>query len=407
MPDDKPVSSVDVSTDPMGNGDYVVVHRGGPNKVERCPWPLIKTSESAGNGRIELRNRSGFYGDDAHDDTSVVAAAIEDVPEGGKLIAPATAIMNVNSAESEIFSREHPITIEGEGQQGSYFKFNAAVGATTDLFRCKPANAGSAVGWAFKNFGVIGGSATRGRHAFHFDTDDTGLAFDSVLMEQIYCEYLAGYLVHCTKGAGYSVFNSTFRNGKSYAGLNFTGAGDSIRVLDFGITGPGEGIIVDLQAGAGNFVIKEANITTAKGMVIVRATEGITIESCEFEQNVVNTSDNNALIDIQGTTSVVTNAQIIGMTLRVLASMGNPHPIRLDHSANAYINGGRSSCITPAYHVHDTANATDTVVDVGFNMVGTGGGVHGTGARTVHLYTEGGAYKCRGGSGTVTTLAAA
>lgn len=305
----------------------------------------------------------GAVGDGVTDDTAAIQAALTATPGGGILFFP-NGYYLVTGSGTEIFLRTTPITIVGEGTN-SFIMLNTTMGATTDLFRFKPASAGDVYNWRVSDIAISRKSGTVGRNAFTLDTGGVGRNLRGLIIEHVYCEYMLGYFVQTTATAYDGVFSSTIQDCYLLCGISLIGAGDSFRILNNIIGGPTEGVIADLVTQSGNLQIVGNSISTAKGCVVVLSCNSLVIANNIMEQQVTNTATNNCLIDLRGTTNRLNAPFIYGNSIGVPSSVGNPIPIRIDRVDNGSIFANNIGVPYGIYCITLTANPTKICISPG------------------------------------------
>lgn len=321
----------------------------------------------------------GAVGDGSTDDTLPCKSAVTACPEGCELVCVGSYL--VTGVGTEIFLRTLGFTLRGVGSLAG-FTLGSGMGATTDVFRFKPASSAHNLNWRVRDltFKPQGGSV--GQHTFNLDTNAANLRFDGIVIERCFTFFNSGngYFVKTTLGAGLGVNNPVFRDNAIDAGFSLIGVGEMARVLNNVIKGPLEGVLFDPLANAFGGIISGNKMTSSQGGVIMRSGTGVVIADNLIEQTVTTA----ACIDLQGT-----SFNIVGTVIRgnfVFALGVNAHGLHINSASQTYIEGNPSlQGAGTGNGINITANADATTIGMGNGVFGgiTDGGTH-----TVQLYVD-------------------
>lgn len=275
--------------------------------------------------------------DSVTDDTAAIQAALTAVPEQGTLIFPSGTGCIVSGSGATIFTRTTAITLNLNGAT-----IVATAGASTDIFLFQPTDNACHRPWHVTNGIIV--IISGGRHVLHISTQGSNT--------KCIAEFLVDRIQDTPSGnaAGYSIyvdnpvtntnggtFNSYFEKNVFTNGIVLSNAGDSFRIRDNILTGTKYGIYLNIAVGGGGILISGNNITAAAQLVVDNAQGVLAIDNNEFEQSVTNTTPNNAVIDIIGGTSTIQFLKFTGNSVLVLASTGDPTPLRVFNTAYAVI----------------------------------------------------------------------
>ena len=317
---------------------------------------------------------------------TAIQAAMDAVPTGGTLLISESYPVDGSGspAPTELFLRTEAIQIRGQGL-GSGLVVAAAVGASTDIFRFAPEDAGEVYLWAVSDLNITVASGTPGRHAFNLDTEIAGTFFQGLTIERVRVTTIGGRAIQTTNtNLNGGVFNAVISHNIFSRGISLIDGGDSIHILHNVISGTDTGINAVLVADAGNLVIAFNNLSSDKGMITIGRADGIIIAYNEIEQQNTNTQSNNAMVDLAGGTARICSVNVVGNIIQSLASTGDPDILRVGLVDDLFIDGNRFSAIPPGSSILITANAINTRIGAGNEFLGAGTKVANSGVYTTH-----------------------
>ncbi len=290
------------------------------------------------------------------DQRAALQAAIDATPlYGTLLIQPTTHPIMVGPSGSGYCLRidQRPINIQGDGKNGWLGQL-ASVNNTDDFIRIVPYAGGIWESFSMRNL-FIGNSngLRRGKSAIVVDTTTNAAALlTGAVFENIYTfDSVAGHNL----GASFTHLNTsianpnggmvctTIRNCILLGGLSFQATGDHNCVERCQIAGAYAGIAVTMVNGtsgrSANFGLIRNNITLPGGTIIDSGTK-VTIQGNTFEQTVLSTEPNNAVLDITGGSYQVDVINILDNNIGVTAGL-TTIPIRLVNVKNATVDLNR------------------------------------------------------------------
>jgi len=332
--------------------------------------------------------------DSVTDDTTAIANAIAATPAGGLLLLPPSTCL-IRGSGSAIFTITNPINIVGTGSSasggGSALLVASGVPTTRDIFHIVGVTNSTLRGYSFKNFSIVPVSGAVGQHGLHFDTTagtTTNLA--EITIENLVIVATAtagGNSIFFDNGIGTNTNGGSFHiaiNGGFYGGgISSAQMGDSISIENALISTANAGIIINQVAGAGSFGADYNNISGAGGCFIIQSSISFNIKkNNECEQQVTNTEANNSVIDITGSSGNVSSGKIEAQ-INVLASVGNPTPIRIANATGVVVDNARLSTPAAYAHIINTAAASGTVIGAGNLFTGGGANITDTGSGTI------------------------
>ncbi|TXH51061.1 MAG: hypothetical protein E6Q97_19160 [Desulfurellales bacterium] len=308
------------------------------------------------------------------DDTTAITNTIAATNAGGVMYVQNGQCL-VSGSGSQIFLiATKVIKIRGYGMSvtgttGTTFYIATGVPVSRDLFRITGTTGSNLRGYEFSEFNVTMQSGTGGRHVFHFDsTGGAATNFSEVLINRVYAAAGAsagGYSVYLNNTGGATIqggfYNSDITQSWLGGGIGSTLTGDSIRVTNNIISTANAGVTINQVAGAGNFTVRNNNISGTAGCVVVTGAVSPVIEDNICEQQATNTEANNSMIDLIGSTSNISSAKILKNQVQANAATGNPTLVRVATATGTVIEGNRLA--TPAVYaaVVITAAATGTI----------------------------------------------
>lgn len=343
----------------------------------------------------------GAVGDGVTDDTTAVANAIASLGSaGGTIIIPNGCFCKIGGNGTQIFLITAPIRFVGPGFGAGGFFVTAATSSTTDIFRIAPATNTTLFNVGMTGCQIVPLSGTPGRHVWNFDTTTgTTTTISEFLAEDCYFGAFGNYTFFNNTGGSTTsggIFSSHFvRNvcagsGSTTAGGGFGGAnwGDSNHINGGRFAGNGYAVNINLFAGAGNFILENANIVCSS-MVKIDGGYKIIIQNNTFEQQLLtNTSTNNTIIDLNGGVAPVINATVTNNLIVVGSGLGNPTPLRINNASTTIFDINRFSTPSAYAPVVSTASASSIVVG-GYNAF-SGTGALSLAAGTVAINLAGG-----------------
>lgn len=375
------------STNP---GCLVPTRPAGDNSNAAASTAFVGTAVSNSGGIP-----AGLVCDGSTDKTAAIQAAI-DASYNGTITLPRGDCL-VSSSGAQIFSITGAIRFTGLGMQGanaSCLMIAAGTGGSTDLFRIIPP-AGGIRGLQFDHFCIKSQSGNVGWNNFHFDTTSLSVAafIAEMDIDHVYTgpgTASSGFSVYLDNiAANPGVFNSTISDNLFSQGIDMLYGGDTIRVLNNIITGPGYALTGFNIAGAGNFQFIGNNVSSLSGVHFIGGYKPIFAWN-EIEAQATSTSANNAVLDIDGLFSVVDSPQIIhNMIQAPVPATGNPIPLRINTADKSFVDGNRlgtSGTYTP--FVIGSA-ATNTIVGAANTYPGATTPISDSSTSTSYVQTAG------------------
>ena len=237
---------------------------------------------------------------------AAIVSTIAAVADGGTVYMPAGTYVCNASLPITITKR---ISIVGAGW-GTVLQVASTVGATTDVFLCKPSNATDIQGVKFENFRIQPQSGTPGRYGINFDGTNASFAYMEI--DKLRIDALGNYAIAVTNAGSNNngtPYTTSIRDCVINGGILLNGAGDDVLILRNTFTGARDVNIttapvgrVGTDGGAHGFLFMENDVTSAGGIVIINAWQGALLNN-DIEATVTSTETNNAVIDLQGNSS--------------------------------------------------------------------------------------------------------
>jgi hypothetical protein len=244
------------------------------------------------------------------------------LPSTGGIIMIPDGDFVVSGTGAQLLLVTKPVTIRGAGWR-SRLVVASTVGASTDVIRVAPTS-GGLEGCRFERFAIVPQSGTPGRYGINVDVSSGYVAY--AVFDHLRIGTLGSYAIQCTNTVPNADgwFTTTIRDSVITGGINFSKAGDSLRIVGNTITGA-RGILVDLvsgvDGGAHLFLLADNNITCDAGTRILNATTGRILRN-NIEQPNASTGPNSAMLDLDGSaTTVLENIVVEGNYLG--ATTGN------------------------------------------------------------------------------------
>src|ERR1035437_1994524 len=333
--------------------------------VKRDGSTLLTNYWNAGNFSVTSHNSVDWVNAGAYGFTSAgIKAAIAATPYGGTCYLPVGTYV-LADADLPII-RTTPISIVGAGN-GSVLLVSATLGAGIDVIVLQPTNsappARDGLFWSLRNFRIKPAAGMPGRHAIHLDA--TNGLLEELLIENMSVEWLGGDAIH-----GDGAFTggiptlSTIRNSRLAGGIQLLTGGDTVRILDNGISMPyanHAGVDVTLVGGASTLKISGNNIGACDGgcIHVGGAPYNVLIEDNEFETNVSFAGSNGAVVDVDGAaygTKILNNSfQVVNGATAI--------GLRINTGLDAYVAGNVfERGVGGSVDIAITAPATSTVI---------------------------------------------
>jgi hypothetical protein len=347
--------------------DHTVLGRigtgGGSGPSQAIPFATMAAQLAAIS--LPTPYQFGAVGNGVANDTAAINSAIAATPAWGTLFLPC-GTYSVTSSTAQIFLISQNINIVGAGWCA---KIVVASGNTAaDLFHFYPP-AGQNRGWKFDSFAIDSTASSSLSNIFHIDTHQTntsgmgGAIWNNIQMLGA-VNSIAMFFDNPSSNVNGGAFQVRITNnefGGSGSGLITSNSGDSFWVEHNFFYANQFAISVYQISGAGNFSIINNSIISAC-QILIKAGIAPIIRDNIIEQEVTNTCNDNAQIDINGDIlgSTIQSPQIIGNQIQVpITGVGNPVNISLSKTDRTFIDGNtlRNAASVPGIFANtDTTN---------------------------------------------------
>lgn len=299
----------------------------------------------------------GVKCDNSTTDTTTLQNAINSTPIGGKLYIPfknsGTCLIDAGLTFPEPIHlvcdpRVSIKPITGIGS-GSVLNF-----------------VGSANGLAFPTIiencfiGDTGANTRLGGIGMFFDSRVTGNYFRGLELRNVTIKagttgaFGAVFLNNTVNNPNGGIFVVNIRGGLIEGGLSFSGAGDNIAIRDtlipWNSTGGADnnGILVDLVAGAGSFLIDHINFSQPGGLVF-DACYSCIVQNSQFEGQATSTESNGAIVDVRAGSATILDFKFRNNQVQAVAGVGTPLLLRIGLNVTHVVVDGNAFATPTSY----------------------------------------------------------
>ena len=283
-----------------------------------------------------MDKKYGAVGDNVHDDTTPISAAIADAGPGDVVFFPCPSVSyRVLGSGTEIFLLSHGVTLMGDGRL-TYISVDVSVGATTDVFRVAPATTGHSDthGYVFRNLAIVPRSGTPGRYAIKLDTTAFEMQLDQPIIEDCHFGTLGAQSIAVANGTWDGMFRGQIRRNFISNGILLNAIGDGWNIEENEIAGANVGIDVDCITGSGGLVIRGNFVTNPVGFIHFGYVNGAEISDNTY-QATVTSAPNNCMVDVDG--NIAGNLYIYFLGNRFVANNANIDGVRVNAANWTYL----------------------------------------------------------------------
>lgn len=227
-----------------------------------------------------------------------IQAAINAAPAGGTVFLP-PATYSVGPSDLPVVISQ-PVNLVGAGW-GTVLSVSNET--TTDVLVVQPAAGQTIAGIRIADFAITPASPTSVPGRYGIRLNGTSGEIIHALIDHVAIGPVSSYAIEAD-GSGNAQGTpvlSTVQNSLLYGGLSFASLGDTVRVINNQITGPGYALDAEFQSGgASTLIVSGNNITSAGGIHVGSLAYGVQIVRNEIEAETNFTGSNGAVIDIDG-----------------------------------------------------------------------------------------------------------